>query len=187
VSEPSVTFDEPVAGQVASSGANIQLAGSGAGNAAGASATDGSGAGAQPSSVRFSVTTAAPGGKYQPKNIGACWIETPAGDFVRTLELWAKTRRRHLTKYNRAAGTSGDVDVTASATLAHHSAHQVSWDHHDRSGALLDAGAFRLCVELTDADATGPFYCLDFDTSIGTQHLTPADEPYFKSLALTVE
>lgn len=216
VSEPSVAYDDdPIAGRVAANGANIQLAGSGTGNTAGVGGTesvagvsgsssaagsdsaagvsgggvveDGTGAGSEPSSVSFTVTTAAPGGRYQPKNIGAIWIQTPAGDFVKTLELWAKTRRRYLTKYNTTVGTSGAVDVTASATLPSHIAHRVSWDHRDRSGALLEAGAFRACVEVTDADATGPYYCLDFDTRAGMQSLTPADQPCFKSLTLTVD
>lgn len=178
IAEPAVSYGDPVAGQAAPSGASLQLGG--AANAA-------SDAGSPPSSVSFAVTTAALGGKYQPKNIGAIWIETPSGNFVKTLELWAKTRRRYLTKYNTAVGTSAEVDVTAAATLPTHSAHSVSWDHRDRSGALLDMGAYRLCVELTDASATGQFYCLDFDSSAGTQSLTPADEPYFTSLELTVQ
>lgn len=47
-------------------------------------------------------------------------------------------------------------------------------------------GPDRLCVEVTDASATGQNHCLDFDSSAGSQLLTPADERYFKALSLGV-
>jgi hypothetical protein len=144
-------------------------------------------AGAQPdANVSASLTTAPPGGKYAPKNIGAIWIETPSGELVKSLEVWAKTRRRWLTRYNAAVGTTGPVDVTTSATLPSHPSHHVTWNHRDRSGSELPYGAYRLCVEVTDASATGQSHCFAFDSSAGTQLLTPADEPYFKSMTLSV-
>jgi hypothetical protein len=139
------------------------------------------------SSVTFGVTTVAQGGKYQPKNIGAIWIETSSGSFVRTLELWAKTRRRYLTKFNTAAGTTSTVDVTATATLTSHKAHQVTWDLKDKAGATVAAGAYRVVVEVTDADSTGKNYSYDFNLSAGAQSLSVADQTYFKTMTLKLQ
>jgi hypothetical protein len=58
------------------------------------------------SSLSFTVLTVAQGGKYQPKNIGAIWVQDSAGRFVKSLEVWAKQRRKYLTKYNAAVGGS---------------------------------------------------------------------------------
>ena len=157
-------------------------------SSAGTSGAAGSaGSSAESTSVSFTVTTMPLGGKYQPKNIGAIWIETRDGEFVKTLELWAKTRRRYLTKFNKAVGTAGTVDVTASATLLMHKTHDVLWHHIDRSALNRSPGPYRLCVEVTDASATGQNYCLDFDSSAGAQTLTPADQTYFKALSLSVD
>jgi hypothetical protein len=139
------------------------------------------------SSVTFDVTTVAQGGKYQPKNIGAIWIETSSGSFVRSLEVWAKTRRRYLTKFNTAAGTTGTVDVTASATLTSHKAHHVTWDLKDKTGAAVAAGAYRVVVEVTDADTTGKNYSFDFNTSAGVQSLSVPNQTYFNTMTLKVQ
>lgn len=204
--EPLVTYTgageagEGAAGIAAHSGrvaAGSGAAGSGGAGSSGAAgkpssagtsgAAASAGSSSEPASVSFSVTTMPLGGKYQPKNIGAIWIETRSGEFVKTLELWAKTRRRYLTKFNKAVGTTGTVDVTASATLPTHKMHGVLWNHADRSSVSRDPGPYRLCVEVTDASATGQNYCIDFDSSAGTQTLTPADQAYFKALSLSVD
>jgi hypothetical protein len=180
--EPFVTYSQDAgtsgAGEAAHGGTQAQAGRAGSAGAAGASA--------EAAAVSFAVTTMPLGGKYQPKNIGAIWIETRSGEFVKSLELWAKTRRRYLTKFNAAVGTAGAVDVTATATLFSHGAHQVTWDHRDRNAANRSPGPYRLCVEVTDASATGESYCLDFDSSVGTQSLRPADAAYFKALSLSV-
>ena len=152
------------------------------------STTSAGGAPSDLSSVTFDVTTAPQGGKYQPKNIGAIWIQNGSGQFVKSLEVWAKTRRRYLTKYNAAVGgTSAAIDVTASATLSSHKTHHVSWNLKDKSGAAVPAGKYSMWIEVTDADATGKSYSVDFDTSAGTQSITPADATGFGSMALKLQ
>lgn len=195
--EPVVTYGAAGAGSAYMGGAadggtggeSASAGGLGAGHGSGGVGGESAGAGGSSStgdsSVSFDVTTLPQGGKYQPKNIGAIWVETASGQFVRTLQLWARVRRRYLTKFNSAVGTPGAVDVTASATLPRHEPHHVTWDLTDRSGAAVTPGAYRLWIEVTDAEASGSSYALDFDTRVGSQTLTPADQTYFHALSLT--
>jgi hypothetical protein len=111
-------------------GSGGKTGGSGSGGMA-ASGSAGTGSGATPGggvlSLAFDVTTSPVGMKYQPKNIGAIWIEDGNGKFVKSLEVWAQTRRRSLTNYlSSLAGAS--IDVTASATLGSHRTHHVTWN-----------------------------------------------------------
>ncbi|MBK9033260.1 MAG: hypothetical protein IPL61_18640 [Myxococcales bacterium] len=68
------------------------------------------------SALRIVVRTTPFGGRYQPKNIGAIWIETASGQYVKTVKRWANRRLRYLTRYNAASG--GDItDAITGATL----------------------------------------------------------------------
>jgi hypothetical protein len=180
------------AGSGASVAGSASVSG-GAGSSASSGQTDtsttGSGVAASDlSALTFDVTTAPQGGKYQPKNIGAIWIQNGSGQFVKSLEVWAKTRRKYLTKYNAAVGgSSAAIDVTASATLSSHKAHHVSWNLTDKSGAAVPTGKYTLWVEVTDADASGKSYSVDFDTSGGAQTVTPADATYFNAMSLKLQ
>jgi hypothetical protein len=186
MSEAAGSAGAGMSGAAGSAGAGIAGASGSAG--AGASGAGGAaGSHAESTSISFSVTTMPLGGKYEPKNIGAIWVETRSGEFVKTLELWAKTRRRYLTRFYKAGGTTGSVDVTASATLSVHKTHEVLWNHLDRSALSRSPGLYRLCVEVTDASASGQSYCIDVDSSAGTQTLTPEDQAYFKALSLSVD
>ena len=137
-------------------------------------------------SLTFEVTTAIIGGKYKPKNVGAIWIADGSGKLVKTLEVWAATRMRYLTEYNKArAGSS--VDVSARATLPSHRVHRVTWELKDRSGAAVPARKYQLFLELTDTDATGKTTRIDIDLSgePATQH--PPDAAGFTGMTLELK
>lgn len=138
------------------------------------------------SSLTFQVTTSQVGNGYQPKNIGAIWVEDSGGGLVKTLEVWAATRRRYLTGYAGAIGSSG-IDVTTSATLPRHTAHTVTWDLRDRNGAAVSPGQYAIVMELTDGNRTGRSNSVTFDTSAGPATLSPADVPSFGGMQLSLE
>lgn len=171
------------AGSAAGSGGTAPTAGSG-GTAptAGSGGASVSGAGGL-TSLAFGVTTSAVGYRYQPKNIGAIWVQDKNGKLVKSLEVWAGIRRRWLTRYASALAGAA-VDVTASATLPNHRAHQVTWNLKDKTGAPVPAGAYTLVMELTDGDQTGRSNLVPFDLSAGAQTLTPATAPSFNSMTL---
>lgn len=134
-------------------------------------------------SLAFQVTTQALGGKYQPKNVGAIWVADASGKLVKSLEVWASTRVRYLSEYNKVrAGMS--IDAMSRATLPNHRAHQVMWNLKDRSGAAVPAGKYKLNLELTDTDSTGKTISLDFDTSGRAGTMTPQDSGCFTQMKL---
>jgi hypothetical protein len=164
-------------GMISAAGTGAAAAGS-----AGASAP----AAVVPTMLAFDVTTSAAGGRYQPRNIGAIWIENSSGKLVKSLEVWAGIRRRYLTRY--AAALSGSaVDVTASATLSSHRAHHATWNMKDKSGAAASPGRYTLVMELTDADTTGRSNTVEFDTSAGPLSLMPASAASFSSMQLQLQ
>jgi hypothetical protein len=157
----------------------------GSGGATGAAGSGGAPA-TTPALLSFDVTTSPVGGRYQPKNIGAIWIQDANGKLVKSLEVWAGIRRRYLTHYNSALSGVA-VDVTASATLSSHKTHHASWNLKDRNGAAVAPGKYTLVIELTDGDMTGRSDSVDFDMSAGAQTLTPANAPSFGSMKLQMQ
>jgi len=138
------------------------------------------------SSLAFEVTTKAIGGKYQPKNVGAIWVADASGKMVKSLEVWAATRVRYLSEYNKTrAGMS--VDTTSRATLPNHRTHKLTWNLKDRSGAPVPKGKYKLTVELTDTDATGKSMSVDFDTSGSAITFMPPDNACFTQMKLELE
>jgi hypothetical protein len=139
------------------------------------------------SSLTFDVTTTSQGGKYAPKNVGAIWVEDNSGAYVRSLEVWAGIRKRDLRLYVASLGGHSDTDVVTSATLTKHRAHEVKWDLKDYSGNQVDPGKYKLLVEVTDRDGAGESYSVDFDTSAGTEVISPANATYYNSMSLKLQ
>jgi hypothetical protein len=144
------------------------------------------GASAGATSLSFDVTTSAVGYRYQPRNIGAIWVQDDSGKLIKSLEVWAGVRRRYLTRYTSALSGS-TVDVTASATLSSHRAHHVTWNMKDKSGSAVAPGKYNLIIELTDGDQTGRNDIVPFDTSAGPSTSSPADAPSFSSMRLQLQ
>lgn len=141
---------------------------------------------ASASNLSFDVTTSPVGYRYQPRNIGAIWVQDANGKLVKSLEVWASVRRRYLTRYTSALSGSA-VDVTASATLSSHRAHHVTWNMTDKSGSAAPPGKYSLIMELTDGDQTGRNNTVPFDTSAGASSTTPADAPSFSGMRLQLQ
>lgn len=141
---------------------------------------------ALPSKLTFKVQTAPFGGRYRPKNIGAIWIETSAGTYVKTLERWARIRARYLTRF--AASTKNNVtDAVSSATLANHRAHTATWNLTNVAGKRVPDGAYRLAIELTDRDGPGALLYVPFTLGAAQVKLSPAATPQFSNMELRIE
>lgn len=136
--------------------------------------------------LTFSVKTAPNGGRYKPKNIGAIWVETSDGKFVKTLERWARIRARFLKTF--AAASNNDLtDAVTSATLTTHKEHKVTWDLTDRSDARVKDGKYRLAIEMTDKDAAGALLYVPFTLGRAPVRLTPTSTAQFSAMSLTIE
>lgn len=126
-------------------------------------------------------------GKYAPDNVGAVWIERADGSFVRTLGVWAGTRREHLLQWN-ARTAANMVDAQTSATAGAHHARLYTWDLTDASGAAVAPGSFVLRAEFTEDNsnegaAVGPTLSVPFSTSENC-HVATADEAYFADVTI---
>lgn len=136
---------------------------------------------------------------WGPENAGAVWVETASGQFVKTLEVWAKSRRQNLVKYAAAHGDM-PIDVTAMASRVKdlttgdvpNDPHTDVWTGVDRSGKVVPAGKYQIEVELADCDAADDPTCknalleVPFDSAMhGPMAVT--DMPFFINIKLSVE
>ncbi|MCB9622268.1 MAG: DUF2271 domain-containing protein [Sandaracinus sp.] len=135
--------------------------------------------------LEFTVLTSPPGGKYAPKNIGAIWVERADGTFVHTLEMWARTRRRYLVQFRSRTG-SNTVDAVTGATLTSHRTHAVRWNLTDVAGCAVSPGDYKLVLELTDRDGSGPLFEIPFTYDGGDLDLVPEDQRTFTAMHLTI-
>lgn len=135
-------------------------------------------------------TTVSYAGKFAPYNVGAVWIETKEGSFVRTLKKWAGLRTVHLVKWRKAT-KSNDTDAITGATEKKHKRHSVNWDRLDTKGKEYKSGDFVLRLELTEEnsdgrDPDGPTLSVPFSLGAGKESITPKDQKGFKDIELQI-
>jgi hypothetical protein len=155
----------------------------GSGGTAGAAGTSGVLTG----SLMISVTTKAPGGRYQPDNVGAIWIADASTRFVKSLYVWGSQRRRELTRWTSATSTAGLannlVDAVTAATMKSHGTRMATWNGTDTNKAQVADGAYKVCFELEDG--AQQYQCVDFSKSRSAQTLMPADTAGFSARKIT--
>ncbi|MEZ4453225.1 MAG: DUF2271 domain-containing protein [Nannocystaceae bacterium] len=88
-------------------------------------------------------------GEYGDRNVGAIWVERPGGEFVRTLALWAASRREHLVRW-RASSGNDSTDAITSATRKSHVTTALTWDLRDANGVAVAPGDYLLRAEFTE-------------------------------------
>ena len=132
------------------------------------------------------------GTSYGPCNLGAVWVTTPAGKLVKIVNVWGKsTYTKHLVRY-QAERAGMRPDVMTGATLKMNEAHEVTWDHTDMMKQAVPRGAFKLIVEVADADTMSvpngmnAVLELSFDTQKRTQ-VKVADMAYYTNIELRYE
>jgi hypothetical protein len=93
---------------------------------------------------------------YAPRNVGAIWITTPRGDFVRTVTAWGPGYWNFATTWVMQTRASR-VDIVTGATRLDHATPVVAtWDCRDAKLADVPPGEYRLNVEFTEAESQGP-------------------------------
>jgi len=134
-------------------------------------------------SLHVRVRTTTLNGRYSPRNIGAIWVEDATGAFVKTIERWGKTRARYLTRFNASSG-GNLVDAVTSATLAQHVTHDRTWDLTNLAKCEIPAGAYRVVIEETDHNGSGPSVELPFTKGDVPLTSMPAETANFHDLLL---
>jgi hypothetical protein len=143
--------------------------------------------GVMPTMVAFDVTTVAQGGRYQPQNIGAIWVEDSGGKYIKTLEVWAGIRAIYLSRWLSVNAWGDETDAVSSATIRMHKAHHATWDLTDSSGKAVPDGDYTIYVESTDQDRAGANTSIKFTKGPKAQTEMPPDAMYFKSLKLAYQ
>jgi hypothetical protein len=164
------------------------LFGGDAGTGSGSGSGSGSGVcgGSDPSplaSLHVRVRTTTLNGRYSPRNVGAIWIETASGAFVKTVERWGGTRARYLTRFNTSSA-GNLVDAVTSATLSNHTTHDRVWNLTNLMKCEVPSGAYRVVVELTDRNSAGATLELPFTKAQAPVTLMPTETANFHDLLL---
>ena len=135
------------------------------------------------------VTTSNAGGQYAPRNCVAIWVEDENGNFVKTLLAYAQMYRTHLNNWESsttAAGVPFDkTDAISGSTINTHGTRNCNWDGTNHLGTLMNDGTYKLCMELTDKNATGNFSFFTFTKSSIEDSQTPANVPSFSNISFT--
>jgi hypothetical protein len=135
------------------------------------------------------------GGRYAPRNVGAVWIETSSGMFVKTLERWAGIRANHLTRWAMASGgwgsifgggnTADQMDAVSRATLRAHEAHRLTWDLQDAGGKLVPDGSYNVVIEVTEDNfVAGAFAAVAFQKGPAPQMVMAPDKAPYSGLVI---
>jgi len=180
-------------------------AGNGGGGGGGASGSGGTGgeAGAGPASagtLTIDFMSVGNDGEYAPRNVGAVWIETSSGQFVKTIKRWAGIRAGHLTRWTEASGGWGggfffasgggnaadEMDAISAATLRPHQQHDMTWDMQDPNGMLVPDGMYRIVIEVTESERIASVSAeIEFEKGPAPVTLSPSDEGPYSGLTVT--
>ncbi len=131
--------------------------------------------------LRVEFTTVSYGGRYAPRNVGAVWITTEAGAFVKTLEEWGT--RRHTNLYAWRKSSAGNtVDAITGATRSTAGAHTSTWNCSDGRKVLVPAGNYVVNAEFVENNVSstgtgaGPGWKQTFTVGATPETLTPAND-----------
>jgi hypothetical protein len=139
-------------------------------------------------SLQVTMKTLTDNGGYSPRNVGAIWIATSSGGFVKTLAVWARARLSRLALWNSSTSMAGlsrnTVDAITGATLSSHQTHMVTWTCTDTKEAVVPDGTYRLYFEMDDQNSPGPNGYVTFTKGKTAQTIHPPDQTYFQNISL---
>jgi hypothetical protein len=134
----------------------------------------------------FQVTTVTFNGSYAPRNVGAIWISDANARFVKSLNVWAQKRIRHLTQWESVA-MGNTVDAVTSATAGSHGTRTGKWNCTGLDHQPVPDGKYSINVEFTERNSTGRLMApLSFVKGAGPVSLMPPDQANFKGIRLQV-
>lgn len=180
-----------------SGGASGNGGSGGAGQAGSAGAGMGGGNGSQSCSLKVGMTVSGITGNYAPRNAGVIWISNESGAFVKTLQLWAAARTKHLGAWKdatQAAGVSENkVDAVTGATVCPvpkcnpakgSDVHMVTWDCTNYKKEKVPDGTYKVNFEATAINGRGPTRAESFVKGPSPATLMPPDSKPFTAMKL---
>lgn len=140
----------------------------------------------------FDVTTVSYGGRFRPRNVGAIYVETSSGGFVKSLNVWGYSELHNLTDWEQESG-GNTTDAVTSATRANAGPVSGSWDCTDTNRQPVADGQYQACCSFQEDDALPLFgpapkkVCIGFTKGTGPFTLSPPDQAYFTNMTLTMQ
>jgi len=136
--------------------------------------------------LSVSITTSTHNGQFAPRNCVAIWVEDDQGNFVKTLLAYAQMYRFHLNNWEASTTSAGSefntTDAITGASMNSHGTRSCTWDGKDFNGSSMSDGTYRVCMELTESNATGRFSYFTFNKSSVEDNQSPADVPSFSDI-----
>ena len=133
--------------------------------------------------LSVSTLTSSAGGGFAPRNVVAIWIENSAGSFVKSLLVYAATRKSDLTNWSSNSGGSV-VSAITGATQSSHATRTCTWDATNVAGTVVADGTYKVCMELTDKNGTGNFSTFTFTKGPTAVSLTPSNVASFSNISI---
>src|SRR5574344_580584 len=138
--------------------------------------------------LSVSIKTVTTNGHYAPRHILAIWLENASGTFVKTRLFRSQNTqyRKYLTQFKAATNsTYNTTDASTGATYSSHGTRTVTWDATDVNGSLVADGDYKVCIEFTEDNASGPYQTYTFTKSSQAQTLTPTNATNFQNISIT--
>jgi len=137
------------------------------------------------------TATSKAGGPYDPRHCVVVWIEDAAGNFVKTLLVYAKNYKTHLNIWQASTSKAGSeynsVDAISGASRTVHSPITCTWNAKDFNGNIVPDGDYKVRMELTDKNATGNYSSFTITKSTSGFTQNPASVPSFSAITFKWE
>ncbi len=131
--------------------------------------------------LTVSFTTSTANGKYKPANISAAWVKTSAGVFVKTLLVYAASRKNDLTNWSSNTGKNATNAITG-ATKTNYLACTCTWNATDVNNVVVANGDYIVCLEMSDGILK--YYQYTFTKGATAVSMTPANVTGFTGISI---
>jgi len=137
-----------------------------------------------PGSLSVTATTSTYSGDYAPSHVLAIWVESSSGTFVKTLMVYAASRKQHLSDWLSATKSGNTTDAITGATLNSHGKRNCTWNGKNASGNEVGDGAYRVCVEYTESNSGSKIARFPFTKGTAADSQTPASASGVSNVSL---
>jgi hypothetical protein len=130
-------------------------------------------------------------GLFAPANVGAMWIESESGEFVKTLAAWGRWKLQEVVAWHGVSGWNV-VDAITGATRLTHGPIQATWNCTDAQRKPVPYGRYRVCMSFTEQDAVAldasidHGYCVPFDFGPTPIDVTPPPADHFNDIRIVI-
>jgi len=125
--------------------------------------------------LTLTMSTASLAGEFAPRNVAVLWVEDDTGAFVKTLGVWAATRKKYLTTWIASQENSTVDGVTGATRSGHTSPLTVTWDGtYTDDTTRMAKGTYLLRGEITDHNGLGETFSVSIDLTGGVALDPPA-------------